>query len=272
MKGTALAYSVYPRPYLRQRCDTDLLVAADQRGAAEDVLATSGYVGAPSPARRLASHQRAWTREDALGLVHVIDLHWEVSNRRAFAQFATFAELRAAATPLPALDGALGLGPVHALLLAVSHPVMHPRGEQRLLWLYDVDLLARRLGGEQWSETHRLAAARGLGAVFRRGLADAHTALGTPVGASELPALAAYEPTARFLAPGRGALFEILSDLEALPTLSAKAQLLFELAVPPAAYMLARYGLEGRWWGRPVLPGLYLWRATLGAFRRLVLG
>src|SRR5262245_15477333 len=46
LKGTALAYTVYPSASRRPRVDTDLLIARDQIAATRDVLAHRGYVEA----------------------------------------------------------------------------------------------------------------------------------------------------------------------------------------------------------------------------------
>jgi hypothetical protein len=51
-KGAALAYSRYPRPWLRPREDTDILVRPADRRRAEDLIAAAGYNGstfAPTP-------------------------------------------------------------------------------------------------------------------------------------------------------------------------------------------------------------------------------
>ncbi len=44
LKGAALAYTLYPEPHLRERCDTDLLLPSrDEAERAWRVLQTLGY-------------------------------------------------------------------------------------------------------------------------------------------------------------------------------------------------------------------------------------
>jgi hypothetical protein len=50
-------------------------------------------------------------------------------------------------------------------------------------------------------------------------------------------------------------------DLDALPNWRARGRLIREHLVPPASYMRARYGVQ---WN-VLLPGLYFWRALVGA-------
>ncbi len=65
----------------------------------------------------------------ARGIAHNIDLHWRISDQQSFAWLFSFAELAAAAVPVPALNRhALRLGNAHALLLCLLH-----RAEQQPL-------------------------------------------------------------------------------------------------------------------------------------------
>jgi hypothetical protein len=163
LKGAALARWLYPAPYLRPRSDLDLLLP-DREVVAEAAaaLAPAGYVladqFAPEPIYE-AKLQRA-----AGPSTHTIDAHWRMASDRVFFDCLQFDELAADARPVPGLDGALGLGPIHALLNACVHRVTNLRvtDGDRLLWLFDVHLLALGLDDAAWSTLVRLAAERRL--------------------------------------------------------------------------------------------------------------
>ena len=68
VKGAALAYSLYPEPWLRPRVDTDILVAHESLGAADRVLRGLGYHAAPAMTTgEFVSHQVAYEHRDRMG-------------------------------------------------------------------------------------------------------------------------------------------------------------------------------------------------------------
>ena len=71
---------------------------------------------------------------------------------------------------------------VDALLLACVHPVMHHRNVERVLWIYDVHLLASMLSAEELDELVWLARTKKVAGVCAHQLRLAQTAFGT-VGA-----------------------------------------------------------------------------------------
>ncbi len=155
LKGTALAYSLYPEPSLRVRGDTDLLVAPSDQNRAEDALQQAGF--RPVTVAHDSDLQSAFERIDPSGARQVIDLHWAVCNSPLLAHVWTFDELRSRAQPVDSLSkGALGLSRSDALIHACLHwainrhvPYRHADqsriGGDRLIWLYDIKLLAESL-------------------------------------------------------------------------------------------------------------------------------
>jgi hypothetical protein len=163
LKGAALARWLYPAPYLRPRSDLDLLFPEREVVAeAAAALAPAGYVladrFAPEPI------YEAKLQSAAGPSTHTIDAHWRMASDRVFFNCLQFDELAADARPVPGLDGALGLGPIHALLNACVHRVTNLRvtDGDRLHWLFDVHLLAHGLDDSAWSTLVRLAAERRL--------------------------------------------------------------------------------------------------------------
>lgn len=276
-KGTALAYSLYPNPALRSRGDTDLLVPFESRGQAMAVLAELGFVRALELGE-LTSYQACLTREVAGGGSHTLDLHWKISNSEALAQLFDYAELRRDAEPLPDLaPRALAAGPVHALLIACMHRAGHKQAPyfvdgvahysgDRLIWLYDIHLLAQAMSAEQWQAFLRLARMKGLRAVCLQGIEQTHRCFATPVPEDVMRELArpgAPEPAAEYLEARH--LRRRWLDLCAHRGLADKLRFARELAFPPAGYMRERFPDARPDW----LPWLYLRRA-LGGLRRRV--
>ena len=142
------------------------------------MLQTLGYQRPNAVAGDLIIHELGCYKTGHGGLTHALDVHWRLNNAALFAERLTFAELAAAAVPIPALGPhARGLGSVHALLLACMHRVASlPEGiADRLIWLYDIHRLAQRLTEEQWQEVATLAEERALCGPCLDGLGSAQT-------------------------------------------------------------------------------------------------
>jgi len=272
-KGTALAYSLYPNPVLRTRGDTDLIVPRHERERVTAVLQGCGF----SPAEATASYQTSFARRDAEG-VQGLDVHWQINNSEVLSRLFTYQELRAEAVSLPALaPDALAVSPVHALLLACMHRGTHRHnpyyvsgephtGGDRLIWLYDLHLLAESFSEHDWRSFIARADAKGLRAICADGLATAQQCFATSVPEYALAALErddVREPASDYLdaSPAR----QLWMDYRALPGIGRKARYLRDLVFPPAEFMRSKFaGERGQW-----LPWLYARRAVAGAWRRL---
>ena len=271
LKGTPLAYTHYPEPALRTRSDTDLFIRKADRVRAAELMRAAGYTRVHGVAGELVSYQESFHRRDAQ-VDHIFDLHWQINNGQVFAQAVPFEEAMANSVAVPALGAAARtLSAPYALLLACMHRAAHigvdgPESE-RLIWLYDVGLLARGMTEQAWARFAELCAAKRMRAIG----ADALVAAGRTLGAvvpervgRALEASEAKEPSAVYL---RGASRAILfTDLRALPTWRERVALMREVAFPTAAYMYEKYGTERRW----LLPWLYVRRIGTGVAKSLV--
>ena len=272
-KGTALAYSVYPNPVLRTRGDTDLIVPLHERMRVTSALMRVGFV----PETAVESGQTSFVRARADDL-HRLDVHWQVNNSEVLARLLTYQELRAEAVPLPGLSpDALAASPVHAMLLACMHRGTHRHnpyyvsgephfGGDRLIWLYDLHLLAESFSGRDWRTFMAEAETKGLLGVCGEGLALARECFSTDVPDHVWQAMAlprSREPASDYLSAGPWT--QQWLDFQALPGIRRKAHFLRELVFPPAEYMRSKYADDqGRW-----LPWLYARRAVAGSWRRL---
>jgi hypothetical protein len=270
IKGMALAYSVYAMPAARRCRDTDLLVRRTELTAVRGTLARLGYAAAHQCEGELLFYQVALKKTDSLGLVHTLDVHWKISTQSLFAGLLTLDEIAAASTPLPALGiHARGAGPLHALLLACVHPVMHHRQALSLVWVYDVHLLASGLSASQFDQFAALARKKQAAAVCAHQLKLSARLMGTriPDGLLEgLEAAGTSEPSAAYLRPDRRWRDELIWNLQGLSSWRERARLLREVTFPSARYILQAYRVASPA-GRALLPALYLHRLTTGGWK-----
>jgi hypothetical protein len=271
LKGAPLAHTHYPRPELRPRSDTDLMIPASARDVAGRTLVELGYHRLSEVDGELAIGQFHFQKHDRNGLFHALDVHWRVSNVRVCADVLTYEELARDAIVLPTLGpNAWSPSPAHALLVACVHRVAHHRDTDDLLWLFDVHLLARAFASHERDAFTQLASARRMRAVCARTLSLAQAAFGG-LDVEWVAALSAVgsngEPSAALLRGGLRQVDILKADLTATPRWPDRLQLLREHLFPRAAFMYERYGRRRRL----ALPLLYLHRIVTGLpkwFRR----
>jgi hypothetical protein len=273
LKGTALGYSVYDTPASRPRIDTDLLIRPHHVELARRVMFRNGYTAPTYCGGDLLFCQFPLKKTDEFSLVHTFDVHWKISTQSVFADLLAFDEIAADAMSLPALGAhARTAGPLHALLLACIHPVMHHRNVESLVWIYDIHLLASRLTERQFESFSELAVARRVSAICAHQLSTARRWLGTRIPDSaimKLGAVHAREPSAAYLRPNRHWGDELISNIQGLPRWSDRLRLLREVALPGPTYMLKAYGLAPSSLGTALLPALYLHRLSSGGWKVL---
>lgn len=277
-KGTALAYSLYRSPVLRTRGDTDLIVPREAGGQVGDALLAMGFARDVGVIGEFVSYQSRYTREEAGGQLHTLDLHWRINNSELLARLFTYEELSREAIAAPRLGShTLLASPAHAMLLACMHRATHTHnpyyvndvahyGGDRLIWLYDIHLLAGSFTTAQWENFVRLADEKGLRAVCLDGMKRSRDCFHTCYPEAVLAALThtgAEEPAAIYL--GGGNLRQQWMDFCAIKGLRARCRFLLEVLFPPIAYMQIKYPKAAPGW----LPWLYTRRAFGGVFKRL---
>ena len=258
LKGTAYAYSVYERPALRFRGDTDLLVEKAALRDARRVLDGRGWFrpyGAPGRFGEL-HYQEVWQIVDPAGLSHDIDLHWEVTNSRALRSVLDADEVIATSVPLNNLIQQARMADAVTSLIhrAVNRAVHVQSGyysidrqeydANRLLWAKDLDLLARRLSSSDWDELRIRARSSGVSSVLAEALGFAQQSLQTPVPCCVRGSLAnasTATPTARFLSATTTSFDLVLADFVATPGIGARLRFLLTHAFPSADHMRRKY-------------------------------
>ncbi len=206
-KGTALAYDVYPAPFLRTRGDTDLLVPSDTRDRVAKALETLGFRELGTRADVISGQTSySWT-DPASNQEHTLDLHWRIANSTLLSNLFSYEELRSEARPLPDLSAnALAADPVHALVLACMHRAVHKHalyyvddvayyGGDRLIWFYDIQLLFSMLSPSQRNEFVELAERKGLRATCLDGIEATRARFHTTIPEAVSGALSRPGPT-----------------------------------------------------------------------------
>jgi hypothetical protein len=273
-KGTPLAYEIYPAPHLRTRTDTDLLIPRSHVDAARRALGLLGYASSLLCDGELLFCQFELEKTDEFGVPHALDVHWKISTQSVFADLLTYDEIAAQARPIPALGPhARCPGLVHALLLACVHPAMHHRNAARLIWLYDVYLLASRLSAIELDQFVNLAARKRVLAICRHALSGSRAIFGTSLPESLLQGMddrRDEEPTAAYLQADRRWHHELASSLGGLPDWGHRFKLLREVLLPAPGYIRRAYRLGPGPLTALLLPLFYLHRALRGGINVLI--
>ena len=274
LKGTPFAYAIYDAPCLRPRNDTDLLIRREQVDTARRVMVGLCYRASTLCDGELLFCQFEMAKTDPFGVRHAVDFHWKISTQSVFADVLRYDELDAEAIPVPSLGlHARTTGLLHALLLACLHPAMHHRNIERLIWVYDIHLLASRLSTADFDRFTDLAMEKQVAAIVAHELSRARSRFGTRVPnrvTARLAAAELRESSAMYLRPGRRWHDELISTARGLPRWRHRAQLLREVVFPDAPYMLRAYGLSAGAVGMALLPALYVHRITYGAWKVLI--
>ena len=265
LKGTALAYCLYPAPHERPRIDTDLFLRSEDVDRAWEVFRARGYARAAQNTGRLVSHQFACARTDEHGIWHAFDLHWKLANPQVFANLISYDLLASRAVPVPSLGPHARVpARVDLLVIACLHQAAHHPEHLRLIWTLDVHLLAGSLGDGRARATAARRPGAGAGHDLRYGLRIAQRWLGTAIPQQVLDDLESVdprsEPAARYVSHV-SRLDNLLVDLRQLPGWRDRMRLIIEHAFPPTEYMLRRYNTTRRAW----LPALYAHRLVAAA-------
>ena len=265
MKGALMAYTHYPSPWLRPRLDTDLIVAPASRSRADAVLRGLGFRPGTHFSGDFVTHQFRYERPSQFEFNDVVDLHWKIANPHVFADAFTFEELAEDAVSVPALGpAARGLSAAHALVLACVHRVAHHDSSERLIWLYDIHLLASLMDAASGDQVARLAQVKQLRSVCAHGLSHAQARFATSSHGDWFNRLQSgvesSEPTAAFIRTDLKKIDVLVSDLRTLGSWRQRLTLIREHLFPPLAYMRTVYGVSNPL----LLPFTYVIRAVTG--------
>ncbi len=254
LKGAALAETAYENVALRPMSDIDLLVNEMDLQPAGKVLEERGYRLKSDEAPDLAHHW-VYARPIVEGVMSMVELH-----RRPFATPPFDRSLaaeglfdRAESAHIGGCEVRVPFGPDMLLHLA-GHLVLQHAREERLIWVADIDRVARQLDDEAWRQALSLAAGVGLARAVMDALTASRIWFGTPVPPWVLAALsemAESDPSAatahsrvRARAPIGQEGARRLTDLRGAKGLRAKLRYALAFAFPPTSFMREHHGVD----------------------------
>ncbi len=190
LKGAALGRTVYASPAERPIGDLDLLVPRSTLATAGEALIGQGYrlLSPPATGRLGRALYRYRAELAAVGTTDqnrslLVEFHWTLTEMPYYVDRIDVDEIWHSAQALPALPGAQIPDPAVLLLHACSHLALHHSQNLSLIWLVDLDRLARWKALD-WDQVMRLAEAWGLGLAVKAGLDAARRWLNTPIPAA----------------------------------------------------------------------------------------
>ncbi len=162
LKGAALGEMIYGDVFQRPTADIDILVPEADYERARRALLDNGYRSKRGD-RRL---QMRWSCDeeflppvDESERLYVVELHWALTSHAQLKDTIETEKLFGRAEKGTGLDQSmLGLSWMDALVFACLHLFYKHVNELRLIWLYDIHLLAQQIEGlGLWSETVALS-------------------------------------------------------------------------------------------------------------------
>lgn len=240
VKGAAHGRAFYPDPLLRRSSDHDILVAPELRKTAHDALCAFGFKATSAKVFQSTCGQASYCKT-ILGSKVEIDLHWELGNNFAVFQKFEFQTL---------IDSAVkvNFGTFHALRMndnfcalhcALNYCSDHPT-QRTYLALLDLALITRGFSQTQQQQLIALAKKTKVFAVLQFALIEAEKLFGFPLLQLSLGTLLADDPLLRAL-EGHPESSELWWRMTSPRPLIAKLKYLWFQALPPKAYMQARY-------------------------------
>ncbi|PIE88922.1 MAG: hypothetical protein CR997_13760 [Acidobacteria bacterium] len=262
-KGSALAYSIYDRPYHRPRIDHDLLIQKSDFPRLSELLLELGYNRVATLTGSAVRNQAIFWKLDPWGSKQILDVHWELSERSILG-FHT-ADFFEQVERFKSRDFSFWTFPhTTALLIACVHLRAHHPNEKRLLWYLDMVMLIRRMDQEALLLFINLSRDKGVDHYCMEALSECVRLFGLPRG---FPA--GYEQQLKAYAE-RGELDNryqwqnTWQDCRGKSGLGKKILFLWQQVFPPLEYLQMKYGFQSKWQS----PWYYLKRIS-GGFRFL---
>jgi len=264
-KGWALAYSVYEKPWFRPRTDIDILVEHSEVIAYHELLIANGFKREFAIEGDLISYQSGYSKPLSQYSTIYIDLHWRVSNRQCIASAFDVKEIIRNATQIKGgIPNFKTPSKADSILLACQHRLGHHHREERLIWLYDIHLLAESFDDIEWSDFLKKTKKLKLAHLSYDALNSSEALFSTEVPRNVIEALTLqkkeYEPSALFLNRSLSNWQILKSDVSALDGLLKKCSFIKQTAFPSQEYIKEKMATKSAFWG-------YLKRAYLGFYR-----
>ncbi len=239
-KGSALAHTLYPEPWLRPRTDSDVLINQHDFAKFSEVFEQLGYKKLFAIEGQHISYQSTFSKPLAGQSVMDVDLHWRINNRQSLSKVFDVTSLMKDGKTINQLSTNI-TAPSHvdSLLISSLHRLGHHQTEERLAWLYDIHLLASTLSATDWKTLTSKAVNKKISAITHDALINCQRWLGTNVPESVLGVLmnSKREPSRIFLQRELPEWRYFFADLKSMPSIGAKFGLIRENLLPSPDYV-----------------------------------
>lgn len=266
MKGSALSMSIYPRPGLRPRCDTDLLISSSDSDQVAKNMRQLGYLLSPVTSGDVVNSARIFTKAGPFGTTHVFDVHLDLSSyKHRFSDEMQFEKLWASSIPVGS-QAIRSISRHYALLLACFHRAVHfSHTGERLIWLYDVHLLIQSMKISEIKSVISSARKYHIQSLVQDALRQSRYWFGTEVSLDNFGVDLSSEDIelSEILFCNnkkRSIRLKTLNEVGHLVSWREKFRYLSYRVFPPVDYMLDLYDTNRKW----ALPFLYLHRILKG--------
>ena len=271
LKGTAMAYEYYPKPYLRTRGDTDLIIPEESRKVVNDLMLGLGFEISMESNAQLNSYQRCYVKEDDLRFKHTIDVHWRISNSQLFGPSFSWQELFCSTAPIRGSGHNLEfmtLLPINQLLHACTHRAVHLHSKysvsetdysgDRLIWLNDIALISAKLTEREWRDLAALCHQKMTCTVVRNAVlaSQLYYCFECPKWFLKEMQGVEGESSASLVYGSANWISVQLAEFRAITNSRDRVHLLWEKLFPSPTSTLTQYGKKTRLW----LLVLYPWR------------
>ena len=243
-KGTALAYSLYSEPFLRERFDTDLFISHRDVEKAFAALTKAGFTKVNSNSE--VHRQAVFTVTDRRGIRHAFDIHWAPLTPIALSKILDFDQAFAASVAIPSVsETARRLNDIDSLILACVHWAGHHFLEPDPRWIADITLLCEGKSQKWWLEAEAAFKAKKVASIgaatLKLAKEEAHAQIPDSV-ISSLESVEDETDAKYFLSESRTKFKDFIWDVRCLHTTSEKLKFIHSHLFPPAEYMNSKYG------------------------------
>jgi len=241
-KGSALAQTYYPAPWLRPCTDSDILIAKSDRLKYDSILNQLKFKKLLSIEGELVSYQSTYVGKLTQQSSLILDLHWRINNRQTLAKTYSVNELIDRGETIENLDHSVIMpSAIDCILLSCVHRLGHHANDERLIWLYDIHVLANTLEETDWQKLCLLCKDKQIAAITLDALLICEDLFDTPIPTDSKQTLKvlANRNEASKLVLNRSAseLHLFIQDLKSLDSFSLKLKLLKENLLPCADYI-----------------------------------
>jgi len=248
-KGSALAYTVYPEPWLRPRSDSDCLIDQSDYQQFSKVFNELGYQKLFAIEGKHISYQSTFSKALVGQATLSIDLHWRINNRQTLANTFDVHELIESSQHLLQLSNAIKIpSTINSILIASLHRLGHHQNEERITWLYDIYLLANTLSDNDWRHLCNKAGDKKIAAITLNALKYCQRLFDMEIprdAEQTLIDLAAKdEPSQLFLDRDLPEWRYFVHDLKGLTGWRNKLGLMFENIFPNPSYVRQQMGTK----------------------------